>query len=201
MNCSQDKSCNVKIKAALVGDSGVGKTSILIRYTENQFVAEIGSTVGIDWRTKQIELDQKKVKLQIWDTAGQEYFSYTVPVIFRKADVILLVYDITRMQSFQNICHWMDRIPIKEETNLVLMGTKSDLTAEREVTTQMGKNMAEDLLPGGVPFFETSAKENHNIDAVFRDAVTQLLSIESKSCSCGEIKLSCKKEEKNSCCS
>lgn len=195
------QSCLPKIRAAIVGDSGVGKTSILLRYTDNQFIAEIGSTVGIDWRSKEMEVDGKKVKLQIWDTAGQERFSYTIPVIFRRADIILLVYDITSMQSFQSIPHWMDRIQVKEEMYVVLIGTKSDLKADREVTAEMGKGRADELLPGGVPFFETSAKENHNIDAIFRVAVSNLLSENIQDCSCSKVDLMDYEAEQKRCCS
>ena len=193
----------VKLRAALVGDSGVGKTAVLVMYTENKFVAALSSTVGIDWREKRIEVDGKKVKLQIWDTAGQERFSITVPVLFRRADIILLLYDISNMASFHSISDWIDKLPLKEETPVVLIGNKSDLEEKREVPTKMGESKASELLPGGVPFFETSAKDNQNIDLVFHQVVSNLLakkSQESKRSPSEIRRLSENTQERKGCC-
>ena len=166
---------DVKFKVALVGDSGVGKTAVMLRFTNGLFPSNVAMTVGIDWRVKIVKVDGMKVKLQIWDTAGQERFSSLAPLYCRKADAVLMVYDITRMDSFQNIDYWLERVGMPMKAEIVLIGNKVDIEEHRIVTTDMGQCKKQEL-PGCVHFFETSAKTNANIDQVFNQVVSRLLS-------------------------
>ncbi|XP_063306512.1 ras-related protein Rab-10-like [Pelobates fuscus] len=156
---------NWVIKMVMAGDSNVGKTCILTRYTDNTIPSYI-STVGIDFKTKTIEIDETSVKLQIWDTAGQERFHTLSVRYFRGAHGIVLVYDITNTLSFENIAMWMKDIKSKagEDVEVVLLGNKCDKEDERKVSKERGEKLAWEF---GMPFFETSAKENINIDKAF----------------------------------
>ncbi|XP_072267373.1 ras-related protein Rab-10-like isoform X1 [Pyxicephalus adspersus] len=153
------------LKLVMTGDSNVGKTCIMTRYTENIIPSYI-STVGIDFKTKTIHIENTPIKLQIWDTAGQERFHTLSVSYFRGAQGFLLVYDITNTNSFENISLWMRDIKMKagEEVEVVLLGNKCDKEDEREVSKERGEKLAWEY---GIPFFETSAKENINIDKAF----------------------------------
>ncbi|XP_018410812.1 PREDICTED: ras-related protein Rab-10-like [Nanorana parkeri] len=153
------------VKIVMTGDSSVGKTCIMTRYTENTIPSYI-STIGIDFKTKIIHIDNRPIKLQIWDTAGQERFHTFSVSYFRGAHGFVLVYDITNTTSFENISLWMKDIKTKagEEVEVVLLGNKCDKEDEREVSKERGEKLAWEH---GIPFFETSAKENINIDKAF----------------------------------
>lgn len=166
---------DVKFRIALVGDSGVGKTAVLLRFTDNIFLSSMAMTIGIDWRVKIIQVDGRKVKLQIWDTAGQERFSSLAPSYCRKADAVLVFYDTTKLDTFQNVDYWLERMGMPMNAELALIGNKIDIEEDRIVTTSMGQGKTQEL-PGCVQFFETSAKTNANIDKVFQQVVSRLLS-------------------------
>ncbi|XP_040210058.1 ras-related protein Rab-10-like isoform X1 [Rana temporaria] len=153
------------LKLVMTGDSNVGKTCIMTRYTENIIPSYI-STVGIDFKTKTIHIDDTPLKLQIWDTAGQERFHTLSVSYFRGAQGFVLVYDITNTNSFENISLWIRDIKMKagEEVEVVLLGNKCDKEDEREVSKERGEKLAWEY---GIPFFETSAKECINIDKAF----------------------------------
>ncbi|XP_075069573.1 ras-related protein Rab-10-like isoform X2 [Mixophyes fleayi] len=152
-------------KLVMAGDSNVGKTCIVSRYTENTIPSYI-STVGIDFKTKTIQIDDTELKLQIWDTAGQERFHTLSVSYFRGAQGFVLVYDITNPNSFENTSLWMKDIKMKagEEVEVVLLGNKCDMEDKREVSKERGEKLAWEH---GIPFFETSAKENINIENAF----------------------------------
>ncbi|XP_073487629.1 ras-related protein Rab-10-like isoform X1 [Aquarana catesbeiana] len=153
------------LKLVMTGDSNVGKTCIMTRYTENIIPSYI-STIGIDFKTKTINIDDTPLKLQIWDTAGQERFHTLSVSYFRGAQGFVLVYDITNTNSFENISWWMKDIKMKagEEVEVVLLGNKCDKEDEREVSKERGEKLAWEY---GIPFYETSAKEYINIDKAF----------------------------------
>ncbi|KAM8967461.1 ras-related protein Rab-10-like [Pelodytes ibericus] len=153
------------IKLVMTGDSNVGKTCILTRYTD-KLIPSYMATVGIDFKTKTINIDETSLKLQIWDTAGQERFHTLSVSYFRGAQGFVLVYDITNTVSFENTAMWMRDIKTKagEEVEVVLLGNKCDKEDKREVSKERGEKLAWEF---GIPFFETSATENINIEKAF----------------------------------
>uniref|UniRef100_A0A383VMM6 Uncharacterized protein n=1 Tax=Tetradesmus obliquus TaxID=3088 RepID=A0A383VMM6_TETOB len=155
------------IKLLLIGDSGVGKSCLLLRFSEDSFTPSFITTIGIDFKIKKIFLDNKWVKLQIWDTAGQERFRTITSAYYRGAMGILLVYDVTDEASFNNIRNWMRNIEqhASDNVNKVLVGNKSDMADEkRAVPVARGQALAAEY---NMRFFETSAKDNLNVEEVF----------------------------------
>ncbi|KAI8473092.1 MAG: Rab8/RabE-family small GTPase [Monoraphidium minutum] len=155
------------IKLLLIGDSGVGKSCLLLRFSEESFTPSFITTIGIDFKIKKIFLDNKWVKLQIWDTAGQERFRTITSAYYRGAMGILLVYDVTDEASFNNIRNWMRNIEqhASDNVNKILVGNKMDMAEERRaVPYARGKALADEY---GIQFFETSAKDNINVEEAF----------------------------------
>ncbi|KAM5365593.1 hypothetical protein ACJZ2D_010928 [Fusarium nematophilum] len=154
------------IKLLLIGDSGVGKSCCLLRFSEDSFTPSFITTIGIDFKIRTIELDGKRVKLQIWDTAGQERFRTITTAYYRGAMGILLVYDVTDERSFNNIRTWFQNVEqhATEGVNKILIGNKCDWEEKRVVSTEQGQALADEL---GIPFLEVSAKSNINIDKAF----------------------------------
>ncbi|XP_060599667.1 ras-related protein Rab-37-like isoform X2 [Ruditapes philippinarum] len=151
----------------LLGDSGVGKTCLLVRFKDGAFLSgSFISTVGIDFRNKVVEVDGTKVKLQIWDTAGQERFRSVTHAYYRDANALLLLYDVTNKSSFDNIRAWLTEINeyAQEDVVIMLLGNKSDMASERIIKTEDGEKLAKDH---GVAFMETSAKTGMNVDLAF----------------------------------
>merc|ERR1712070_575452 len=134
------------IKLLLIGDSGVGKSCLLCRYSEDIFNNKFITTIGIDFKIRTIELDGKKIKLQIWDTAGQERFRTITQAYYRGAMGILLVYDVTDEKSFQNIRSWMRNIEQHANTEVVkvLLGNKCDMVDKKVIETERGQALAEE---------------------------------------------------------
>eukprot|EP01097_Dermamoeba_algensis_P002825 TRINITY_DN2119_c0_g1_i2.p1 TRINITY_DN2119_c0_g1~~TRINITY_DN2119_c0_g1_i2.p1 ORF type:complete len:197 (-),score=25.37 TRINITY_DN2119_c0_g1_i2:305-895(-) len=155
-------------KLLLIGDSGVGKSCLLVRFSDGVFTESFISTIGVDYKMKTMEIDGVQVKLQIWDTAGQERFRTITQNYYRNAHGIIVVYDITDEGSFENVNKWVREIDISAppETNIpkLLVGNKADLEQKRQVPTEKGQELANQL---GVPFVETSAKEATNVEEVF----------------------------------
>lgn len=170
----------MQIKLLMIGDSGVGKTCLLLRYANDSFSPTFITTIGIDFKIKTITLDDKVIKLQIWDTAGQERFRTITTSYFRGAQGILLVYDVTDRGSFENVSNWVGQIKSHAENNIskVLIGNKSDVDdSERAVTYEEGKKLAEEYGIG--TFFEASAKQNicvtEAFEAVAKDVKQRLM--------------------------
>ncbi|XP_076453615.1 ras-related protein Rab-37-like isoform X7 [Babylonia areolata] len=154
-------------KVMLIGDSGVGKTCILVRFKDGTFLSgSFISTVGIDFRNKVVEVDGTKVKLQIWDTAGQERFRSITHAYYRDAHALLLLYDVTNKASFDNIRAWLAEINeyAQEDVVIMLLGNKCDSTSERVIRKEDGERLAREY---GVAFMETSAKTGVNVDLAF----------------------------------
>lgn len=154
------------IKLLLIGDSGVGKSCCLLRFSEDSFTPSFITTIGIDFKIRTIDLDGKRVKLQIWDTAGQERFRTITTAYYRGAMGILLVYDVTDQKSFDNIKTWFSNVEqhASEGVNKILIGNKCDWEEKRQVSTEQGQALADEL---GIPFMEVSAKTNINIEKAF----------------------------------
>ncbi|XP_065680883.1 ras-related protein Rab-26 isoform X1 [Hydra vulgaris] len=163
-------------KVMLIGDSGVGKTCLLIRFKDGAFLSgSFISTVGIDFRNKTIIVDEKKVKLQIWDTAGQERFRSVTHAYYRDAQALLLLYDVGSRRTFDNTRAWLSEIKDYASTDAVVMllGNKADLTKERQVKREEGEKLAMNF---NVPFLETSAKTGINIELAFEAVSRELIS-------------------------
>jgi len=155
------------IKLLLIGDSGVGKSCLLCRYSDDVFNSNFITTIGIDFKIRTIELDGSKIKLQIWDTAGQERFRTITQAYYRGAMGILLVYDVCDDKSFQNIRTWMRNIEqhANEQVEKILLGNKCDQPKDKQmVTEEQGQELAKEF---GIQFFQTSAKNNINVDQAF----------------------------------
>jgi Ras-related protein Rab-8A len=156
------------VKLLVLGDSGVGKTSLMMRYSEDTFAPQMMSTAGVDFKVKHVDFMDKRVKVQIWDTAGQEKFHVITRAYYRGAHGIVLVYDVSDPRSFENVAYWMKNIQEHAHSDVVkiLVGNKTDLVHARQVTTAAGKLTADSF---SVEHFEASAKEGTGVDNVFMD--------------------------------
>jgi small GTP-binding protein len=163
------------LKILTIGESAVGKTCILLRFTDNKFLVNHITTIGIDYKSKTIKMGLKTVKLKIWDTAGQERFRNITKQYYKGADGILLVYDITDRNSFEKIKDWMKQIQEntqKEQIGIVLLGNKCDLE-DRQVSYEEGESLAKEY---GLLFWETSAYKDKNISESFEGLTNLIIS-------------------------
>jgi len=160
-------------KLLLIGDSGVGKSCLLLRFADDTYTESYISTIGVDFKIRTIELDGKTIKLQIWDTAGQERFRTITSSYYRGAHGIIVVYDVTDQESFNNVKQWLHEIDryAAENVNKLLVGNKSDLSGKRAVSTEQGKEFADSL---GIEFLETSAKTSTNVEQAFLTMASQI---------------------------
>ncbi|XP_044755277.1 ras-related protein Rab-3 isoform X3 [Coccinella septempunctata] len=165
-----DQNFDYMFKLLIIGNSSVGKTSFLFRYADDSFTSAFVSTVGIDFKVKTVYRHEKRVKLQIWDTAGQERYRTITTAYYRGAMGFILMYDITNEESFNSVQDWVTQIKTYSWDNaqVILVGNKCDMEDERVISFERGKQLADQL---GVEFFETSAKENVNVKAVFERLV------------------------------
>ncbi|CAH6419631.1 Ras family GTPase [uncultured virus] len=154
------------IRIAIIGDSTVGKSSLLENYMDGTITPNIMTTIGIDMRIKRMVIDDKIVKVQIWDTAGQERFRVITSSYYRVATAVLLVYAVDDIFSFEHVTSWYQDLQKHCTPNIpiVLIGNKSDLNRKQVVTTEMGQSFADKLQ---IPFFETSAKDSRNVSIAF----------------------------------
>jgi len=167
----------ILLKTLVLGDSGVGKSSLMRQFVENKFDARYKATIGADFLTKEFELEGTMVTLQIWDTAGQERFQSLGSAYYRGADACMLVFDLTHADSFSHLGSWKEEFIIQagEGHAFVLIGNKNDKEESREVpqktATAWAKKQSEnpDDDEGKIPYFETSAKENFNIEQAFME--------------------------------
>ncbi len=153
-------------KLLLIGDSGVGKSCLLLRFADDTYTESFISTIGVDFKIRTIELDEKTVKLQIWDTAGQERFRTITSSYYRGAHGIIIVYDVTDMESFNSVKQWLHEIEryATEGVSKLLVGNKCDLVSKRVVSYEQAKEFADQL---NIEFLETSAKNNQNVEEAF----------------------------------
>jgi len=175
-NSSQNKPSNYQyiFKLILIGNSGVGKSSILQRYMKHTFEENYKCTIGVDFLMKSIVINGQTVKLQLWDTAGQEKYKSMVSSYYRGANVALIVFDITNHQSFDALPLWIENFYKNgpEQKNIILIGNKKDLADLRQVTQQEAESFSE---TNNMMYFETSAKEGDNIEYIFNYAAEKLL--------------------------
>ena len=153
-------------KIVLIGDTGIGKSCILLRFADDSFTDSYITTIGVDFRFRTLTINNKTVKLQIWDTAGQERFRTITSAYYRGADGIIVCYDCTEPSTFDNIDDWLTEVNryANEKTCKILVGNKCDLESQRRISTERGQRKADDL---GIPFLETSAKDAVNVEKVF----------------------------------
>uniref|UniRef100_A0A9I9DUB4 Ras-related protein RABA4c n=1 Tax=Cucumis melo TaxID=3656 RepID=A0A9I9DUB4_CUCME len=166
-------------KVVLIGDSAVGKSQLLSRFARNEFSLDSKATIGVEFQTKTLNIDQKAIKAQIWDTAGQERYRAVTSAYYRGAVGAMLVYDMTKRQSFDHIARWLEELRGHADKNIVIMliGNKSDLGSLRVVPTEDAKEFAqmENLF-----FMETSALEATNVEAAFNTILTEIYRVISK---------------------
>ena len=153
-------------KYIIIGDSAVGKSNILLRYVHEKFNEEFQSTLGVEFAAKNVAINKKIIRIQIWDTAGQESFRSITRAYFKNSACAFIVYDITSRQSFSNIKSWLDDVQKQcpKTIFLALVGNKIDLQNNREVSYDEGASFAEQ---NNMLFFETSAKTGENIEDLF----------------------------------
>jgi small GTP-binding protein len=191
-----------KIKLMVLGDSSVGKSSILTKYCKNKFLSKYVTTIGIDFQIKYLNINKKKIKVQIWDTAGQERYRVVTKNYFNSSNGFVIIYDITNRVSFNNINNWMEQIEslVGKDVKCILFGNKNDLVRERSVKKEEGKELAKKY---NCPFFETSAKEGNNIEAGFKciimDIIRDIQNSEFKRNDSKVLKPNRIKEKKNCC--
>ncbi|KAL5232171.1 hypothetical protein ABZP36_030947 [Zizania latifolia] len=166
-------------KMVLIGDSGVGKSNILSRFTRNHFSLDSKSTIGVEFATKSLQMEGKTIKAQIWDTAGQERYRAITSAYYRGAVGALLVYDITKRPSFDNVHRWLRELRDHADSSIVIMmvGNKSDLIHLRAVSEDEGKALAE---KEGLFFLETSAMEAVNVEEAFQTIISEVYGIVNK---------------------
>ena len=169
----EDHKIKIAFKLLLMGDSQVGKTSLLLNYTEHIFPEEHIATIGVEYKDKYIIKDNYNIRLQIWDTAGQERFRSITKSIYRNANGVLFVYDITNKESFANIKNWIkDLQNVGNDIKGIIVGNKIDLDPERIIDKKDLEEMANKYQ---MPFIETSAKQNTFVNDAFNLIIDELL--------------------------
>jgi len=169
-----DSDFDYLFKILVIGESGVGKSAILLRFAENTFSETFMSTVGVDFKIKKVNVRDKVLKLQIWDTAGQERFRNIMASFYRGAHGILLVFDVTDPGSFLKVKYWLEQIKghAPESTVVLLVGNKCDDASRRQVDAKEAQAFADKL---DLKYCETSAKEGNGVAKAFTDLATQIL--------------------------
>ncbi|KAL7103679.1 hypothetical protein ACP275_08G194500 [Erythranthe tilingii] len=166
-------------KVVVIGDSGVGKSNLLSRFTRNEFSLESKSTIGVEFATRSIQVDDKIIKAQIWDTAGQERYRAITSAYYRGAVGALLVYDVTRHVTFENAERWLKELRDHTDQNIVIMlvGNKADLRHLRAVSTEGGTAFSE---REKTYFIETSALESLNVEKAFTEVLNEIYRVVSR---------------------
>lgn len=165
-------------KLLLIGDSGVGKSCLLLRFADGAFTENFISTIGVDFKIKTMEVERKKVKLQIWDTAGQERFQTITTSYYRGAHGLIICYDVTNEKSFENIKKWLDDVERNASSNVVklLVGNKIDLVDKRKVDYATAQALADKL---NIPYLETSAKDSTNVEKAFTRLTSSIMKVQT----------------------
>jgi len=160
-------------KLLLIGDSGVGKSCLLLRFAEDSYTESYLSTIGVDFKIRTIDVEGKTIKLQIWDTAGQERFRTITAAYYRGAHGIVVVYDVTDSESYENVKMWLKEIDryAAENVDKLLIGNKADLVNKKVVEYSIAKEFADSL---SIPFLETSAKDSTNVEELFLTMTKQI---------------------------
>ncbi|KAH0458352.1 hypothetical protein IEQ34_013667 [Dendrobium chrysotoxum] len=166
-------------KVVLIGDSAVGKSQLLARFSRNEFSLDSKATVGVEFQTRTLNIDHKTIKAQIWDTAGQERYRAVTSAYYRGAVGAMLVYDMTKRQSFDHVVRWLEELRGHADKNIVVMliGNKSDLSTLRAVPSEDAKEFAQQE---NLFFMETSALESTNVETAFLTVLTEIYRVISK---------------------
>ncbi|VFQ88899.1 unnamed protein product [Cuscuta campestris] len=174
-----DEEYDYLFKVVLIGDSGVGKSNLLSRFTRNEFCLESKSTIGVEFATRTLQVEGRTVKAQIWDTAGQERYRAITSAYYRGALGALLVYDVTKPTTFENVSRWLKELRDHADSNIVitLIGNKYDLGHLRAVATEDAQSYAE---REGLSFIETSALEATNVEKAFLTILSEIYRTISK---------------------
>ncbi|KMZ65111.1 Ras-related protein Rab-25 [Zostera marina] len=174
-----DENYDYLFKLVVIGDSGVGKTSLLSRFTKNEFSFNSRSTIGVEFSTRTIRVQNKIIKAQIWDTAGQERYRAVTHAYYRGAVGAMLVYDIKNYESFVNLERWLKELRQHSDPDIVIMliGNKADLRHLRCISIEEGSGFAE---KEKTFFMETSALEDSNVEAAFIEVLSQIYNVVSK---------------------
>lgn len=160
-------------KLLIIGDSGVGKSSLLIRFSDNTFSGSYITTIGVDFKIRTVVINGERVKLQIWDTAGQERFRTITNTYYRGTHGVIVVYDVTNGESFANVKRWLQEIESNcDVVNKVLVGNKNDDPGRKVVITEDAQRFANQM---DIRLFETSAKDNINVEEMFLAITEQVL--------------------------
>ena len=167
---SDEEKYNYLLKYIIIGDSAVGKSNLLLQYTYGEFIEEYRNTIGVEFGAKNIDIDNKSYRIQIWDTAGQECFKSITRAYYKNSVCAIVVYDITCIDSFNNISAWIEDCKNYSPKNvyIVLVGNKCDLEDKRQIPTEKGQEIADKY---GIAFFETSAKTGENVVKIFEESV------------------------------
>ena len=162
-------------KLVIIGDSGVGKSCILLRFADDTFTENYYSTIGVDFRFKCVDIGERKCKLQIWDTAGQERFKTVTSAYYRGADGIMIIFDQTDKESFNNIQHWIEDISrySTDEPAKIIIANKDDMAEEKKIVKNEDINELEKKT--GLEVIKTSAKTGENVEYAFKKLAQQLI--------------------------
>lgn len=169
----EEENYNMIFKIVLVGDSGVGKTNLLLRYLKNEFNTQTKATVGVEFGNTKVQIDNALIKAQIWDTAGQERYRSITSAYYKGAHGALIVYDITRKDSFDSVEKWLSDLKNNGEEKMVIMaiGNKCDMVNERVISTEDGEAKAQ---RNNIAFLETSALNATNVAKAFDELIQKL---------------------------
>ena len=172
---ADEENYDVLFKIVLIGDSFVGKTNIMSKYLKNEFHEDSKATVGVEFGAKKFDIEGKSVKAQIWDTAGQERYKSITTTYYRGAKGALIVYDITRKETFDSVDRWISELVNSGDKNMtmLLIGNKCDLDNQRQVTKEQGEEKAKAFK---VAFLETSASSGENLDVAFEMIMKEVYS-------------------------
>ena len=172
-------SSDILLKALLIGDSGTGKSAVIVRFTEDRFSDNYVSTVGVDFKIKRMESSGQVIQLQIWDTAGQERFRSITKSYYRASNAVLVVFDVKNRESFEHVNYWLEQINREADLKVVkfLVANKCDIE-DREVKKEEGEALAQQL---GLKYYEVSAKDGKGIEVLFECVVKDALAVTGQS--------------------